>query len=42
VEYDVELEIKIKMFGIGVIADKLTKVNLPAMLESYHQRARAL
>lgn len=42
VEYDLELEIKIKMFGIGVIADKLTKVNLPAMLESYHKRAKAL
>jgi coenzyme Q-binding protein COQ10 len=42
VEYDLELEIKIKMFGIGMIADKLTKVNLPAMLESYHKRARSL
>lgn len=40
VEYDLELDVK--MFAPSALVNKLATKSLPAMLESYHQRARKL
>lgn len=40
VEYDLELDVK--MFAPKALVNKLANNSLPAMLESYHKRARSL
>jgi coenzyme Q-binding protein COQ10 len=42
VDYSVEVDIKMKMMGKGMIVKKLTEVQLPSMLRSVEERAQAL
>jgi ribosome-associated toxin RatA of RatAB toxin-antitoxin module len=42
VAYSVEVDIKIKMMGAGMITKKLTEVQLPILMKSVEQRAQGL
>lgn len=42
VTYNVKVEIKIKMLGAGMITKQLTKVQLPALMNSVEKRAQSL
>jgi ribosome-associated toxin RatA of RatAB toxin-antitoxin module len=42
VTYNIELEIKIKMMGTGLITKKLLKTSLPSMMKQVEQRAQDL
>jgi coenzyme Q-binding protein COQ10 len=39
VNYSIDIEIKIKMLGAGMITKQLTKIQLPAMMKSVEKRA---
>lgn len=41
VDYSVEVDIKVKMIGTGMIVKKLTEVQLPIMLKAVEQRAKS-
>lgn len=41
-EVDYEVELEVKVFAPKAIINKLATKSLPAMLESYHKRAKAL
>lgn len=42
VDYNVEVEIKVKMMGSGMIIKKLVNTSLPALMKSVEERAKAL
>lgn len=42
VKYSVEVDIKIKMLGAGMITKQLTKIQLPAMMKSVEERAKSI
>lgn len=42
VTYKVQVDIKIKMLGAGMITKQLTKVQLPALMNSVEKRAQGL
>lgn len=42
VTYSIEVEIKIKMMGTGMITKKLVSTSLPSMLKSVEKRAQGL
>ena len=42
VEYNVEVEIKVKMMGSGMIIKKLVNTSLPALMKSVEKRAQDL
>ncbi len=42
VTYSIEVDIKVKMMGAGMIAKKLTEVSLPSMMKSVESRAQSL
>lgn len=42
VTYSIELEIKIKMMGTGLITKKLLKTSLPSMMKQVEERAQEL
>lgn len=42
VTYDIEIEIKIKMMGVGMITKKLVKTSLPGLMREIEQRAQDL
>ena len=42
VTYQVEVDIKVKMIGSGMIVKKLTEVQLPSMLKAVEERANAV
>lgn len=42
VTYSVEVDIKVKMMGSGMITKKLTEVQLPVLLKSVEKRAQSL
>jgi ribosome-associated toxin RatA of RatAB toxin-antitoxin module len=42
VTYSVEVDIKVKMLGAGMLTKQLTKIQLPAMMKSVEKRANEL
>lgn len=42
VTYNIEVEIKIKMMGTGLITKKLVNTSLPSMLKSVEKRAQSI
>lgn len=42
VTYSLDVEVKIKMMGAGMITKKLTEVQLPAMMKAVESRAQSL
>lgn len=42
VTYNIEVEIKIKMMGTGMITKKLVNTSLPSMMKSVEKRAQSL
>lgn len=42
VTYNVEVDIKVKMLGAGMITKQLTKIQLPAMMNAVEKRAQEL
>ena len=42
VDYSIEVDIKIKMLGAGMITKQLTKIQLPAMMKSVENRAQKI
>jgi len=42
VTYSIEVDIKIKMLGAGMITKQLTKIQLPAMMKSVEKRAQEI
>lgn len=42
VTYSIEIEIKIKMMGTGMITKKLVNTSLPSMMKSVEKRAQSL
>lgn len=42
VTYSIDVEIKIKMLGAGMITKQLTKIQLPAMMKSVEKRAQEI
>ena len=42
VSYSIEVDIKIKMLGAGMITKQLTKIQLPAMMKAVEKRAQEI
>ena len=42
VNYSIEVDIKIKMLGAGMITKQLTKIQLPAMMKAVEKRAQEI
>ncbi len=42
VTYNIEIEIKIKMLGVGMITKKLVNTSLPSMMKNVERRAQSI